>query len=152
MWVIFLSSWKDLNYQPCSPPLPPLPHDDLKCPSVQFLVNLCGAAGVHAERLRCGGGLEGVSGSHGHADMDTGPLWDFGARWRPVEGLQHGHMDTACGAHLFLPQPLLHALKHIFRRDYYIYFFSTRPNAYDFCRYWFPSLMPGGNFQHADLQ
>lgn len=61
MWVIFLSSWKDLNYQPAASP----PHDDLKCPSVQFLVNLCGAAGVHAERLRCGGGLGGLVGHMG---------------------------------------------------------------------------------------
>lgn len=50
-----------------------------------------------------------------HADaggVDAGRLWDFGEGRRPVERLQHGHMDTACGTQLFLPQPLIHALKH----------------------------------------
>lgn len=38
-----------------------------------------GTAGIHAEGLRCGGGL---GGSVCHADMagaGTGALWDFGA-------------------------------------------------------------------------
>lgn len=40
-----------------------------------------GAAVVHAEGLRCSGGL-GVNESHGHAGMEgvgTGPLRDFDA-------------------------------------------------------------------------
>lgn len=54
-----------------------------------------------------------VSGSRGHAGTGAGALWDFGARRGPVEGLQHGHVVPTRGAHLFPPQPLLHALKHI---------------------------------------
>lgn len=56
-----------------------------------------------------------VSGSRGHAGAGAGALWDFGARRRPVEGLQHGHAVPTRGAHPFPPQPLLHALKHISR-------------------------------------
>lgn len=99
-----------------------------------------GAAGVHAEGLRCSGGL-GVNGSHGHAGMEgvgTGPLRDFDAgRW-PVEGLRHEHVDIACGTRLFLPQPLLHALKHIVEEI----ITSVLSIFHDFCRHWFPSLMP----------
>lgn len=49
-------------------------------------------------------------------DVDAGRLWHLGAGWRPEERLQHGHMDTTCGTQLFLPQPLINALKHTTHR------------------------------------
>lgn len=73
-------------------------------------------------------------GSHGHACVASrraGKLWDMDAgRW-PVEGLRHGHVDAACGTRLFLPQPLLHALKHSLK-EIIACVFEPRLNIYDF--------------------
>lgn len=55
---------------------------------------------------------------------------DSGAGRRPVEGFYDGDMDAACGTRLFLPQPLLHALKTHREACYYPrrIHFSDRPS------------------------
>lgn len=76
--------------------------------------------------------------------MGADALWDFGARRRPVEGLQHGHMVPTRGAHLFPPHPLLHALKHI-SRD------IIKATSFQPDRMIIILLQePGGHFQYGD--